>query len=139
MNINKVSKIAILIITFMLIVCTSTTVFADEPMLDFSQDNGAGDDIPSLDGDFEGTEGENTPVEPEQTPTTPEDTPVEPEPTPENTPTEPEQPSGNTSTYEDSNIPYAGPAETMIMVVAFIACGIVGIYTFMKLSEYSNI
>ena len=47
--------------------------------------------------------------------------------------------NGNSSTYGESNIPYAGPEDTLLTVSVFIVCGIIGIYTFIKLSDYSNI
>ena len=47
--------------------------------------------------------------------------------------------ANNTSTYEESNIPHAGVEDTILMGTAFVVFAVIGIYTFMKLSEYSNI
>ena len=106
------SKIIVLIIVLGLMACMTTTVFADD-VIDITN---------SLNG------GLNTPTETED----------EPEPEPETTP-----PANNISTYETSNpkedIPYAGPEDTILMVSAFIVFGIIGVYTFIKMSDYSNI
>ena len=149
---NKISKIIVLIITFVLIVCMTTSVFA-EGILDLDDITGntsgetseetSGDksedtsEEPSGDTNDKKEEVEDltfTPDKPQTT--TPEPTPQEPE-TPK-TETETQKP-GNTSKYEESDIPYAGPAESILMASAFIICAIIGIYTFIKLSAYSNI
>lgn len=122
------AKIILLIITFILVVCIFTNVFA-------------ADDVPSLMGNtvvedekvpdlsFPQPETENK-EEPE-TPTTPEEP---------GTPTEPEKNTiSNSSEYEESDIPYAGPETSILIVASFVVCAIIGIYTFMKLSDYSNI
>ena len=43
------------------------------------------------------------------------------------------------SSYQESKLPQAGLEDTMLLCVAYIVCGIIGVYTFIKLSEYSNI
>ena len=103
------SKIIVLIIILGLMACMTTTVFADDGILDLN---------PSLNG---GNNPESE-VEPE-----PE---IQPEPEPEKKPA---------STYEETDIPYAGPEDTILMVSAFIMFGIIGVYTFIKMSDYSNI
>ena len=152
-NMNKISKIIVLIITFVLIACMTTSVFADG-ILDLGDITGntSGDAAEDTLGDSsEGTDDDAeevpdlsfTPDEPETT--TPEPAPetTTPEPAPEKTETpkpETETPkTGNTSKYEESDIPYAGPAESILMASAFIICAIIGIYTFIKLSAYNNI
>lgn len=47
--------------------------------------------------------------------------------------------NNNSSSYQESDIPYAGPETSILIVAAFVVCGIIGIYTFTKLSDYSNI
>ena len=135
---NKISKIITLKIIFSLVACISTTVFADN-QIDLealtgnqtgntTENNSTDEDVPSLDDTIT-----NPGTTPDETPDTTPDTTPEPEAKPENKPT------GNTSTYEESDIPYAGPAETMLMTLAFIIFGIIGVYTFVKMSDYSNI
>lgn len=139
MNNKTISKIiALTIIIFSLVACMSTTAFADNQIdLEALTGNTPGnntnteneptdDDVPSLDGTIN-----NPGTTPDETPSTtpPAETP---DTTPDTTP-------GNTSTYEETDIPYAGPAETMLMTTAFIVFGIIGVYTFVKMSDYSNI
>lgn len=112
-------KIILLIITFALVACAFTNVYA-------------ADEVPSLSDKLPG-EDEDIPdlTFPQQTP----ETPVEPE-----TPTTTDKPSTpGSSSYEQSEIPYAGAETSILIVAAFVVCGIVGIYTFTKLSDYSNI
>lgn len=119
MNKSTISKIVILISIFTIITCISTVVFAEDPI----------DLTPSLTGGNTET-GDTTPESPTPENTTPE-SPKPESPTPENT-------NPNTSKYKET-IPYAGPAETILLGVAFVVCGIIGVYTFMKMSDYSNI
>ncbi len=111
----KNKKIIItMILSILLMGMITTSVFAAiEPPIDFDFSN-----------DFENTTDGNT----TDGNTTPGNT------TPENT-------TGNTNTNSmpNSNIPYAGPEDTILMGAAFVVCAIIGIYTFIKLSEYSNI
>ncbi len=133
MNQNKVSKIIISIIVFALISCISISVFADEnSILDLNTITGEttddDDNVPNLSNQLGGG---NTPAENTQTENkTPDITPSNTTPT--NT-------DKNTSKYEESNIPYAGAESSILMFTAFIVFGIIGIYTFIKLSDYNNI
>ena len=132
--ISKISKIIItLIIALAVVTCMCTSVFAadDEEPIDLS-------------GSILGGSG-NTPEDPEpelepdpETTPQPEDPEPETNPDPEPEPETNESEEDNKKTYEES-IPYAGPADTVLMVVAFLTLGGIGIYTFIKLSEYSNI
>lgn len=115
---NKIFAIIVLIITFIMLIGISTTVYADA--VDIWGDGNNDDDVPSLDGDF--------PNDPTPTPT------ATPTPTPEET-----QPTPTPTVTPKQDIPYAGPEDTVLMIIIFVACGIVSIYTFIKLSEYSNI
>lgn len=135
MNKNKISKIMVLIITMTLIACLATTVFADDSLLDLNSITGnttTDENIPDItppksENSITGnTTTENTTTENKVPDITPNST------TNTNTNT-------NTSKYEESNIPYAGVESSILMVTAFIVCGIIGVYTFIKLSDYSNI
>ena len=135
---KKITKITILIIVFVFMIAMSTTVFADgqldlgtitgntndEPVEDLSNSINAG--TTGNTSTPESTTPENTTPENEVTDTTPSTT--------TNT-----NPNKNTSTYEESDLPYAGPAESILMVSAFLVCAIIGVYTFIKLSDYSNV
>lgn len=127
---NIIAKIILLIIAFSLVVCMYSKAYA------------ADDDVPDLGNTITGGDTETDEDEEE---------PVEETPSETTKPSETQKPSGNTETtttekkeettskYPDKDIPYAGPAETIIMGTLFVACGVVGVYTFMKLSEYSNV
>ena len=39
----------------------------------------------------------------------------------------------------DQKIPQTGLEDTMPIAILFVACGVIGVYTFIKLSQYSNI
>ena len=147
MNKSKISKIVVLILTFTLIACVSTTVLADDA-IDLSNSLTGGNSSSS----------ENTNTN-EDTNTNTNDNNISTNTnTNENTNTNSNtntntgantnanknsnsssNTDSSTSTYEESDIPYAGPEDTILMVSAFIVLGIIGVYTFMKLSEYSNI
>ena len=119
MNKTKLAKIILVTIIFALVSCTFTSVFA------------ANDDIPSLNPSLNlnptpGGSTDNT-----QNPSNKTENNTD---TNNNTNT-----NTNSSSYQESDIPYAGPAETALMVTAFIVFGIIGVYTFNKLSYYSNI
>lgn len=125
---NKITRKIVLIITFLLIVCMFTTVFAI-------------DDIPSLDDDFNflntstggnsiGNNIENNIGNSSTGNSTGNNIG-------NNTGNNIE--NNNSSSYQNSEIPYAGVETSILMFSAFIVCGIIGIYTFMKLSDYSNI
>lgn len=49
--------------------------------------------------------------------------------------------NNNSSSYQESDTPLsnAGVESSVLMVSAFVVCAVIGIYTFMKLSDYSNI
>ena len=123
---STILKTIILILIFTIISCLSTTVFADDETLDLT-DSLTG-------GSSSSQEDQNTTPEPEQpsVDATPDATPNE------ETNTEADA-NNNSSSYQESEIPYAGPAESIAMIVAFVACAITGIYTFIKLSDYNNI
>ena len=125
---NRISKIIALIITFVLITCISTSVFADGQLDldsitggDTSGDETTEEEYEDLTGEIETEEEEKTPVEEED----------------ESKKEEEEEKSE--SKYEESDIPHAGPEDTILMVVLFIALAGVSGFTFIKLSEYSNI
>ena len=48
-------------------------------------------------------------------------------------------PNGNTSSYPESDLPHTGIETSILTIAAFLVCAIIGLYTFMKLSDYSNI
>lgn len=122
---STILKTILLIAIFTIITCMCTTVFADDETLDLTD---------SLTGGSSSTqEDENTPTEQE-----PEQPAVDATPDAE-TNTEEDANTDNSSTYEESEIPYAGPTESILMAIAFVAFAITGIYTFIKLSDYSNI
>lgn len=124
MNKNKISKIIILIITLALINCLATTVLAvDDGTLDLSNSLTGGSNTAGNNETGNTTTG-NTATENKVPDITPNST------TPTNT---------NTSKYEESSIPHAGVESSILMLVAFVVCGIIGVYTFIKLSDYSNI
>lgn len=125
MNKNKMSKIIVLIITFTLIACISTSVFADDGTLDLSNSIIGGNNTTNT------TNTQNT-VTPTNTTNT-QNTTVNKINTTNTT-----NKTNNTSTYKES-IPYAGPETSILMGSAFVVCAIIGVYTFMKLSDYSNI
>ena len=116
---KKVSKIIVLLITFAVVACMSTSVFAEDEPLDLTESLTGGNNSTQTEGNTDVDTNTNTGADANEN-------------TNENTNT-------NTSTYEESDIPYAGPADTIFMVSAFAVFGIIGIYTFIKLSEYSNI
>lgn len=141
-NMKKISKIIVLIITFVLIVCMTTSVFADGKLdLGDITGNTSGDTSEDTSGESSGDTDDETEEVPDLsfTPENPETTTPEPTPEQPETPETETQKPGNTSKYEETDIPYAGPAESIAMAIAFIVCAIIGIYTFIKLSAYNNI
>lgn len=139
MNKNKTLKVMILIIAITLIASLCTTVFADDSILDFNTITGnttgntsGTDDVPDI-----------SPTKPANNTST--DNTVDNNTTVDNnikintvgnsTPTT----NTNTSKYQESNIPYAGAESSILIAAAFVVCAIIGIYTFIKLSNYSNI
>ena len=130
MNKTKISKIIISILTFLLIVCLSTNVFADP--IDLGDSLGQGADDPTGEGAGDNNDDETQNFDKDfanQNQTTDTDK------TPENSETaEPEA-----DKKPENDIPYAGPVEDALMITAFISFAIMGIYTFIKLSDYSNI
>ena len=137
---TKISKIALLLLlTLVLATCVTTRVFADNNGLNlFEQVDGGNSGgsnnsgVENFDGDF------NTP-KPEDG-TTGGDSGAPNNVTPNNgTSNDNKETNTNTNTYGEPEIPYAGPETTVLMVIAFITFGIIGIYTFVKLSDYSNV
>ena len=124
---SKISKIIALLIICVLITCVSTPVFADEDPIDLSKEeteqnpNEGDDGYDNLSGEIEEEE-EQKPVEKEE-----EQKPVE------------KEEEKTESKYDENDLPYAGPEDTLLMVVLFIALAGVSGFTFLKLSEYSNI
>lgn len=59
--------------------------------------------------------------------------------TPELTPDTNTNTNNNTTQEESGDIPHAGVESSALMVSAFVIFGIVGVYTYIKLSDYSNI
>ena len=122
----KNKKIILFLITILTVTaCMATTVFAEEPPLDFSEmnedtTNSENEEEETTDLSNQITGGTNTNTEDKKEETT--DTKTE-----------------NKVEDKKEEIPYAGPVENALMVSAFIVCGIVGIYTFVKMSDYSNI
>lgn len=126
----KNKKIVTLILSVVLIGMLATSVFAD----------GGPTDLTNSILNPGGNTNNQTPNQPknETTNQTPNTTPnVKPNVTPStNTNTS----TGNdASSYQESKLPQAGLEDTMLLCVAYIVCGIIGVYTFIKLSEYSNI
>ena len=127
MNKTKISKLIIFIIMFILVISISTKVFATE--LDLGSELNSSEDTESFDGDFSNPSGDLEPKDEDEDPE-------------QLTPPAGETPnpgSGNVSIYEESEMPYTGPVEDTLMVIAFVTFGVIGIYTFKKLSDYSNI
>ncbi len=129
---NTISKIIMFIITFALIVCLTTNVFADDA-LDLTNSLTGGNNT-TENTTTDNTTSENTTTEDEVPDITP--SPTTPSNTTENATT---NTNTNTSTYEESDIPHAGVEDTILMGTAFVVFAVIGVYTFMKLSEYSNI
>ncbi len=117
MNKNKTFKLIILTIMVIALILSSTHVFADNEAMDLTNSLVSGNSNANTDANNNNNNNNEslnnvTPVN--------------------NTNT--------SSSYDESNIPYAGPAETSILIIsAFVVCAIIGIYTFIKLSDYSNI
>ena len=115
---STISKIIVSIITFALIACVFTSVFADGDVTDLSNSlNSLKPQEPSnsVDNSVVNNLGNTTANSVENSTNT------------------------NSSSYPESDLPYAGPETSILMVAAFVICGIMGIYTFKKLSDYSNI
>jgi len=104
---NKMLKVFITIIMVAMLVCVSTSVFADGP-IDASQITG-NNQVEDLSGSL--NSGNNTN----------------------------EEVDNNTQKEESGEIPHAGVESSALMVSAFVIFGIVGVYTYIKLSDYSNI
>ena len=149
MNKNKLSKIVVLILAFTLIACISTTVLADDA-IDLSNSltggNSSSSENTNTNEDTNTNTNTNTNNNNINTNTNTNENTNSNTNTNTNTGANTNSNSNSnsntnssTSTYEESDIPYAGPEDTILMVSAFIVLGIIGIYTFMKLSEYSNI
>jgi len=134
MNKTKISKIIMLIlITLALVTCMSAKVYADAPSDLSGLVNSGSEETTGTEGEEDGVQDLGGEITPGTNTETPSGTVESTDDTPSDTSSE------NTSTYPETKIPYAGPGTTALMVTAFIACGLVGIYTFIKLSDYSNI
>ena len=127
MNKKTILKIILSIITIALITCLTTSVFAEdeeEGALDLSgtitgEEDTSGDDDKETTGNEETTTGKET--EENKETTTGKET------------------EGNEETTVDTKIPQTGLEDSMPIAILFVACGVVGVYTFIKLSQYSNI
>lgn len=143
---KKINKIIMLIIIFALIICMTTTVFADN-QLDLGTITGNetsntddDDDIPNLSDSLTGGN-TNTPSNDEKKDETIDnngENSTTDDTIQDLTPSIPNK-DNTSSTYQESNIPHAGVESSTLMVMLFIACVITGIYTYVKLSDYSNI
>ena len=124
MNKKTILKIILSIITIALITCLSTSVFAeeDEEAVDLS---GSITNKEETDGNKENTDKEETTGNKENT-------------NKEETTTENKETTTNKET-SDQKIPQTGLEDTMPIAILFVACGVIGVYTFIKLSQYSNI
>lgn len=144
---KKISKIIVLIITLTLIACISTSVWAEDEPIDLSNSLTGGNsttennttdnntvDNNVTDNNTTDNNTTNTTTDNNTTNTTTENEPAN-NTVQDLTPST----SNNTSTYPESNIPHAGVEPSALLAVAFVVCAIIGIYTFMKLSDYSNI
>ena len=143
---KKLSKVIVLIITLTLIACVSTSVWADNDPIDLSNSLTGGNSTTNNETTENNTTDNNTTNNNTTNNTTNNATNnTTGEGTTNNTvqdltPSTPNTNStNNTSTYEESNIPHAGVEGTLLMGTAFVVFAVIGIYTFMKLSEYSNI
>ena len=112
MNKKTIFKIILSIIIIALITCLTTSVFAEE------------EEVPDL-MDTLNNQGKPNDTDKETTGDKPTTTDKETE--------------GNKETTVDKNIPQTGLEDTMPIAILFVACGVVGVYTFIKLSQYSNI
>lgn len=139
---NKISKIIVLITIFTLMVCTSTAVFADD-QLDLGtitgneNTNKDEEEIPNLSDSLTGGNTNNNTPSNDETDNSDKNNNVTDDKIQDLTPSTTNKNNG--STYQESNIPHAGVESSILMVTAFIICVATGIYTFMKLSDYSNI
>ena len=132
MNKKTILKMILLIITIALITCISTSVLAadDDDALDLS---GSITDKEDKTDEDTTTENENTTTD-KETSTENKDTTTNKETTTENKDT-----TTNKETTVDKNIPQTGLEDTMPIAILFVVCGARGVYTFIKLSQYSNI
>lgn len=129
MNKKTILKMILLIITIALITCISTSVFAadeDDDALDLSGS------ITDKEDEADETDKDTTPGNKDTT-TENKDTVVDKETTTN------KETAGNKDTTVDKNMPQTGLEDSMPIAILFVVCGVVGVYTFIKLSEYSNI
>ena len=122
---TSILKLVVIAIIAIALVFVSTKVFADDGILDLSNtlQGGTSTDENTNQNTNEGLLGTNT------------NNPLDNVTSADNQNTN----NNNTSTYPESDIPHAGIETSMLAVAAFIVCAIIGLYTFMKLSDYSNI
>ena len=121
MNKKTILKMILLIITIALITCISTSVLAADD-----------DDALDLSGSITDKEDEADETDKDTT-TENKDTVVDKETTTD------KETAGNKDTTVDKNMPQTGLEDSMPIAMLFVVCGVVGVYTFIKLSEYSNI
>ena len=128
MNKKTILKMILLIITIALITCISTSVLAadDDDALDLSGS------ITDKEDEADETDKDTT-TENKDTTTENKDTVVDKETTTD------KETAGNKDTTVDKNMPQTGLEDSMPIAMLFVVCGVVGVYTFIKLSEYSNI
>ena len=142
MNKKAILKIILSIITIALIISLTTSVFAedDEGAVDLSgsitNKEDTSDDKDTT-GNKENTTNKDTTGNKENT--TNKDTTGNKENTTNKDTTGNKENTTNKDTTVDKNIPQTGLADTMAITILFVACGVVGVYTFIKLSQYSNI
>lgn len=118
MNKKTILKLILSIIIIALITCLTTSVFAEE------------EEVPDL-MDTLNNQGKPNETDKETTGDNPTTTDKETEGNKGTT--------GDKETTVDKNIPQTGLEDTMPITILFVACGVVGVYTFIKLSQYSNI
>ena len=124
MNKKTIFKIILSIITVALIISLTTSVFAED-------DEGAVDLSGSITNKEDKTENKEN--------TTNKDTTENKENTTNKDTTGNKENTTNKETTVDTKIPQTGLEDSMPIAILFVACGVVGVYTFIKLSQYSNI
>ena len=136
MNKKTIFKIILSIITVALIISLTTSVFAED-------DEGAVDLSGSITNKEDKTENKENTTNKDTTEnkenTTNKDTTGNKESTTNKDTTGNKENTTNKETTVDTKIPQTGLEDSMSIAILFVACGVVGVYTFIKLSQYSNI
>ena len=140
MNKKAILKLILAIVTIAIITCLTTSVFAEE------------DDTIDLSGTINGSEATDDEDEEEIGTGTADDEDEEEDETASEDEEKNENNDNNKETIEknesngankdttiDKNMPQTGLGDGMLITILFVACGVIGVYTFIKLSKYSNI